>query len=1203
MSIGTLANLTAQVALLQGGIDKFGGMMEDMGKDKDKTKTPSQNEKSNTNANSDTAENTSKIVKFQKFQIDQQTSQNKKLLSTQEKMNNNLLNGFSDIQTQVLDAINGLSTHMTDDQKHQKAQSILAGKQAWDQFQVSKHNANLFAGMRHMSEQNYVAVNQVATEIVKMHGSMIGSTKEQKDLEIRKMKLERHGHLRREQQIGQSIEKFIEAKGLKGKAWTISDLEKLSGEGNGDAKDTLKMIKYAQKIRHGVTLDKYNETQSEPISKKDAEVVAKFVKRRGIPAGNGSKSKSPLGYKYVKGANVSGFDQQRHDTNKNRLRDEVIRTAARRDENGNPLMIMPNMHTLPDFLKNVSMMGVSAGGGRGWKFSEDGEAGLASGKYKMFDHKKEGRSGKTPGLYNTETGKFIEQAQLSMEGGSGALLNPTGTDCCDSIKQIVLSNASILDLMEKKDARDIQARKDMLEAKNDAMFAGGKKGGLGALLGKGGGSGGGFLASIGNFLKGNLGAVATAAASIPAYKFSKNKLNEWKSSWKPNKPTANGVPTTDPVNSKTANKTANTMSKVIKGSKTVAKTGLKILAPIEIGDKMQQGQGVTESVINTGHDLVKGVLGVVDLITPDFQEDGTSWIDKYTMSQSDAFGNADKWTTSMSFFTQDGGKAGYKTGATKFKTGIDWKRATKLGNAAENVHGVVDVGSGISDIEDLEGLAKLPAQTIEALIAQYTWSDGDEKLLKDILNAKLEGKSITYSDGGWFGFENIKFGKKGTAAKFSDEVKVSGLSKASMNNSYSGVGKAHDDLNGLKWWSSEAILTGDELKEYKAMRSRQHKSLSGLERGSDAYTLQKHKFYDEQKAFLDSKSVDDDEQMKLIKGIDGVTADKDLQDHVNKMMSEPGSAYVHDIHTESWLEKIYNAVTGSGGDHGYDENDIDGKGWGKGKSKPLSPGEKAGAARGSRNNKKWMKDVEEARKRGEPPPPPPVVGEDYKPVYSSLVATQSAIIGNNAMQGSKWFNKGYIPGEEKWSLAKHWVNETSQLTRSNQAFRTGANGLSTLRPLSAFSTSGTLGTGPTAGFRNISKFGSRALPGLGAGLAGWDMTNRINNDDYLGAALSAGSAVPGWGLLPLGLQMGTDAMGWTGQQSKSIMDGYVPITNLQPNEQFGGNVQNSAPVVIDNTTTNNNTSSNNIYAQSTAHSPSLPNGVGSSLEYSVSSRG
>jgi hypothetical protein len=62
----------------------------------------------------------------------------------------------------------------------------------------------------------------------------------------------------------------------------------------------------------------------------------------------------------------------------------------------------------------------------------------------------------------------------------------------------------------------------------------------------------------------------------------------------------------------------------------------------------------------------------------------------------------------------------------------------------------------------------------------------------------------------------------------------------------------------------------------------------------------------------------------------------------------------------------------------------------------------------------------------------------------------------------------------------------------------------------------------------ISKFMGRAMPITGGVVGAADAAYRAGQGDWLGSALSAGSAVPGWGLIPLAAQVGTDWMGLTG---------------------------------------------------------------------------
>ena len=87
----------------------------------------------------------------------------------------------------------------------------------------------------------------------------------------------------------------------------------------------------------------------------------------------------------------------------------------------------------------------------------------------------------------------------------------------------------------------------------------------------------------------------------------------------------------------------------------------------------------------------------------------------------------------------------------------------------------------------------------------------------------------------------------------------------------------------------------------------------------------------------------------------------------------------------------------------------------------------------------------------------------------------------------------------------------------------------------------------------LGKIGGRALPGVGAGLYGYDAVQRARRGDWGGAALQglgAGlSLVPGVGTLaalaPGAINMATDAMGLTGNKSKG-QPGYKPPATSTP---------------------------------------------------------
>jgi len=70
----------------------------------------------------------------------------------------------------------------------------------------------------------------------------------------------------------------------------------------------------------------------------------------------------------------------------------------------------------------------------------------------------------------------------------------------------------------------------------------------------------------------------------------------------------------------------------------------------------------------------------------------------------------------------------------------------------------------------------------------------------------------------------------------------------------------------------------------------------------------------------------------------------------------------------------------------------------------------------------------------------------------------------------------------------------------------------------------------------------RASPGVGAGLGYYDAQKRFSQGDVLGGWLSAGSMYPGWGMIPLGAQIGTDYLGITGGDQDTATGGRNVVT-------------------------------------------------------------
>ena len=100
----------------------------------------------------------------------------------------------------------------------------------------------------------------------------------------------------------------------------------------------------------------------------------------------------------------------------------------------------------------------------------------------------------------------------------------------------------------------------------------------------------------------------------------------------------------------------------------------------------------------------------------------------------------------------------------------------------------------------------------------------------------------------------------------------------------------------------------------------------------------------------------------------------------------------------------------------------------------------------------------------------------------------------------------------------------------------------------------------------LARLGGRVLPGVGAGLYGYDAIQRARKGDWGGAALQglgAGlSLVPGVGTLgalaPAAINMATDAMGLTGDKSKG-QPGYKPPAASTPSAPAASTPSASTP--------------------------------------------
>jgi len=222
----------------------------------------------------------------------------------------------------------------------------------------------------------------------------------------------------------------------------------------------------------------------------------------------------------------------------------------------------------------------------------------------------------------------------------------------------------------------------------------------------------------------------------------------------------------------------------------------KMLAPLDIVNKMGQGQGFFESIANMGVELGAMAVGGLDAVA-EYQQKGLAyasggfmtdsgngllgnkdsegfigegkWGDKSrALETGDALGNKDKWQTS--YLEQGINKA--VSGITGTEQTANAKVYTeeqkKLAFAAEDT-GAVDIGFGQGDIDDLEALTLLDPKSLQALLAYEVFSDKDQKMIESIMNAKNSGQSVKYNDNGWFGKEGVDFGPASPTSNL-DEV-------------------------------------------------------------------------------------------------------------------------------------------------------------------------------------------------------------------------------------------------------------------------------------------------------------------------------------------------------------------------------------------------------------------------------------------------
>ena len=216
----------------------------------------------------------------------------------------------------------------------------------------------------------------------------------------------------------------------------------------------------------------------------------------------------------------------------------------------------------------------------------------------------------------------------------------------------------------------------------------------------------------------------------------------------------------------------------------------KVLTPLDIFAKMEQGQGLGESVLNMGAELGGMAVGLAD-VTAELNSKALSWLTGGFMTESgqgllgnkdsdglisegtwgdrrtaldagDVFDNEKKWDTHLLEQGINSAVASI-TGTEKVANKKQWTEEQEaLAKKAEDT-GAVDLNYlGPSDIDDLEAVTLLDPASLQALLDFKVWDDKDMKMLEDIRDAKKEGRSVKYNDNGWFGREGVDFGEKGS---------------------------------------------------------------------------------------------------------------------------------------------------------------------------------------------------------------------------------------------------------------------------------------------------------------------------------------------------------------------------------------------------------------------------------------------------------
>jgi len=318
---------------------------------------------------------------------------------------------------------------------------------------------------------------------------------------------------------------------------------------------------------------------------------------------------------------------------------------------------------------------------------------------------------------------------------------------------------------------------------------------------------------------------------------------------------------------------AQNAEELAKTLKVGAKTGTgllgrfaKILTPLDIFNKMGQGQTLSESIANMGVELSSMAVGGTDWAAEGLQKltglgSGEGFIKEGAWGDSsralevgDVMGNKDKWQTS--YLEQGINSAiAWGTGTEKTANAKTWTAEQEAMAKAADDRGAVNVGYGRGEIDDLEELTLLDPASLQALLDYEVWSDKDMKMLEDLKRAKEQGVSIEYEKTMWgLGAGKVNFGP--------------GMTDGSPTNNAGGGRKA--ELDRL---SGEMQAPGVSGEDYRKLETE----------------------------FFKVKAMSPEE-------FDALTPNAELQDTMNAAAVNPGSIFTHDMHVEKAFQDLFSGT-------------------------------------------------------------------------------------------------------------------------------------------------------------------------------------------------------------------------------------------------------------------------------------------------------